>query len=244
MTPSGLLQRVALRTPLARWLWPPYRYMFTPPQLAFLGLELERAPAGTALEIGCANGESTVWLNRWLDAAGIDRRYVAIDTFAGFPRGDIEVEAGRGRDPNVLAHSFRGPTRQRFDHAVRINGIGRVEAVVADATTIRYSRFAPVAFALVDVDLYRSVREVLNGVYPHLAEGGVIVVDDCGGPGIFEGAGEAYREFCEQHGLRQRVEHGKLGVIRRQTAPLQAQPQPSDRQTRDSLPAGSADALA
>ncbi len=216
--PTALLQRIALRTLLSRWLWPPYRHMFTPPQLAFMGLELEKAPAGTALEIGCANGESTVWLNRWLDAAGIGRRYIAIDTFAGFPSRDIAVEAERGRDIKPLARSFRGPTRQRFEHALRVNGIRRVEAVAADATTVEYSRFAPVAFALVDVDLYRSVHEVLDRLYPHLAKGGVIIVDDCGGPGIFEGAGEAYKEFCHQRGLVEHIEHGKLGVIRRQRA--------------------------
>src|SRR4051794_2440720 len=99
MTSRALLQRVLLRTPLARRLWPRYPYMFTPPQLAFLGRELELAPAGSALEIGCANGDTTVWLNRWLDAIGTDRAYVAIDTFSGFPSRDIAVEADHARDP-------------------------------------------------------------------------------------------------------------------------------------------------
>src|SRR3954471_7468294 len=123
-TSAALLQLAALRTPLARWLWPPYRYMFTPPQLAFLGRELEAAPGGSALEIGCANGATTVWLNQWLAAAGVDRAYVAIDTFAAFLSRDIAVEAERGRDPRRISKSFRGPTRQRFDTPCPSTGSG------------------------------------------------------------------------------------------------------------------------
>jgi predicted O-methyltransferase YrrM len=212
--PAALLQRVALSTPIARWLWPPYRYMFTPPQLAFLGRELDRAPVGTALEVGCANGDTTVWLSHWMDAAGTDRPYVAIDTFSGFLSRDIAVEAEHGRDPNRFSRSFRGPTRQRFDHAMSVNGIARVQVISADATILDYAQFAPVAFALIDVDLYRPVRETLERVYPHVREGGVIVVDDCTS-GAFEGAFEAYRAFCDAQYLPVRVEQGKLGVIRK-----------------------------
>lgn len=217
MTARALLQQALLRSPLARWLWPPYRHMFTPPQLAFLGRELEAAPAGTALEIGCANGDTTVWLLRWLQEAGVDRAYVAIDTFAGFPDRDIAGEAQRGRDPRRYRASFRGPTRQRFAHSVSVNGVAdRVRVVTADATDLEYGQFAPIAFALVDVDLYRSVLATLERIVPHMADGGVIVVDDCA-PGDFEGADEAYREFCETNGLPVQIEHGKLGVIRRWT---------------------------
>jgi hypothetical protein len=187
--------------------------MFTPPQLAFLGRELETGPPGSALEIGCANGDTTVWLNRWMADVGLERRYVAIDTFRGFLSRDIAEEAERGRDPNRFTQSFRGPTRKRFDHAMSVNGIGRVEPVAADSTSLDYARFAPVAFALIDVDLYRPVRETLDRVFPHLADGGVIVVDDCA-PGDFEGALEAYREFCQEREVPVRIEHGKLGLIR------------------------------
>lgn len=213
-TAPAFLQRFALSTPFARWLWPPYRYMFTPPQLALLGRLLEAAPAGTALEIGCANGDTTVWLNLWMSAAGLERRYVTVDTFTGFRHGDIAVEAERGRDPRRYRNSFRGPTREKFEHAMTVNAIERVEVVAADSTRLDYAQFAPIAFALVDVDLYQPVRLTLHRVYPLLAEGGTIVVDDCA-PGPFEGALEAYREFCLEQELPVRVEHGKLGLITR-----------------------------
>jgi O-methyltransferase len=190
--------------------------MFTPPQLAFLGPGLETAPGGTAVEIGCANGDTTVSLNRWIDATKTDRRYVVVDTFAGFSSADIAIEMARGRNTQGFTKSFRGPTQQRFHHSMRVNGIGRVEVVIADAGSVDYSWFAPIAFALIDVDLYRPVRGALDRVFPHLAGGGLIVVDDCG-PGRFEGAGEAYREFCEEQGLTAQIEHEKLGVIRRES---------------------------
>jgi predicted O-methyltransferase YrrM len=100
---------------------------------------------------------------------------------------------------------------------VSVNGVAdRVRVVTADATDLEYAQFAPIAFALVDVDLYRSVLATLERIAPHMAPGGVIVVDDCAS-GDFEGADEAYREFCEANGLPVRIEHGKLGVIRRRT---------------------------
>jgi predicted O-methyltransferase YrrM len=210
----ALLQRAALATPLARWLWLPYRYMFTPDQLGFLGHELEAAPPGAVVEVGCANGDTTAWLNLWMDATKTERRYVAIDTFRGFSDEDIAIEAAQGRDTRGFTKSFRGPTRQRFDHSMRVNGITRVEVVTADAGSLDYSSYAPIAFALVDVDLYRPVRGALERVFPHLADGGLIVVDDCG-PGKFEGAGEAYREFCEERGLSPQIEHRKLGLVTR-----------------------------
>jgi O-methyltransferase len=188
--------------------------MFTPPQLAFLGHQLEAAPAGTAIEVGCANGDTTVWLNRWIDSTTTDRRYVAIDTFRGFSSEDIAIEAARGHSTRGFNKSFRGPTRQRFEHSMRVNGIARVEVVVGDAGSLDYSSFAPIAFTLIDVDLYRPVRGALERIFPHLAEGGVIVVDDCGA-GKFEGAGEAYREFCEGQEHPPQIEHEKLGLIRR-----------------------------
>jgi len=209
---GALVQRIGLSTPFARWLWPPYKYMFTPPQLALLGRELEMAPPGTALEIGCANGDTTVWLNLWMAAAGIERRYVAIDTFSGFLSRDMAVEADHGRDGRRYARSFRGPTRKKFDHAISTNRIRGVEVVTGDATTLDYRRFAPAAFVLVDVDLYRPVRETLERVYPTLVKGGTIIVDDCC-PGDFEGALEAYQEFCREHGKAVRIEHEKLGLI-------------------------------
>jgi hypothetical protein len=153
-----------------------------------------------------------VFLNRHLDAVGADRRYWAIDTFAGFVADDIALEHERGRRRRF--DTFATNDRRWFEDTMALNGITRVQVVRADANTFDFGQIGPVAFCLLDVDLYRPVLSVLEALYDQVTPGGVIVVDDCDPdhPG-FRGAWEAYQEFVEHKALPSRIEHGKLGVI-------------------------------
>ena len=190
--------------------------MFTPPQLAFIGRALEDAVTaeGSVLEVGCSVGHTTTYLNRWLDAIDANPPYYAIDTFTGFTDADITVETQRGNDSiEVLRKIFRSGTKDSFDHRMKANRITRVRGVVADAASVDYSQYAPIVFALIDVDLYRPVKAALEGIYPGLVPGGRIVVDDCVPTGAFSGAYHAYVEFCDANGIEPRIEKVKLGVL-------------------------------
>jgi hypothetical protein len=46
-----------------------------------------------------------------------------------------------------------------------------------------------------------------------MEEGSIIIVDDCEGPGLWDGALQAYEEFTHHFNLPFRIEHRKLGVI-------------------------------
>ena len=93
-------------------------------------------------------------------------------------------------------------------------GYTNIKSFKADASTFDFAAFAPIAFALIDVDIYRPVKLSLQHIHPHMSKSGVIVVDDCSADGIWDGAYQAYMEFCSERGLAPEIVCGKLGLIR------------------------------
>ena len=217
-TLTRLAKEIQLRSPLRRYFFHRYQYMFTPAQLAFLCDCVTRTCElpGAIVEVGCAAGCTTVFLNKHLDALGIEKPYVAVDTFEGFTEADVNLEiAARGKSAEMF-QAFRVNSRRWFEFTLALNHIRRVNVVQADANTFDFSRVGPIAFCLIDVDLYRPVRTVLQAVFDRLPEGGIIVVDDCTTASAgFDGALQAYQEFIRQRALPECIVLGKLGVISR-----------------------------
>ena len=62
-----------------------YPYMFNPHQLVFLTECIKSVAnvAGCFVEVGCAHGATTVFLNKFMNVERIKRDYYAIDTFSG-----------------------------------------------------------------------------------------------------------------------------------------------------------------
>ena len=210
----GVVRGAALHTPLEKYVFHRYDYQFTPPQLCFLCecLERTRDVEGSVVEVGCAFGATTVFLAKYLAAAGIDKPYVCIDTFSGFTAPDVDYERRhRGKDASFAA--FRVNKREWFERTLERNGVA---AAVhrADANTFDYARLGPVSFCLIDVDLYRPTLAALEGIVPNLAPGGIAVTDDCVEPYVFDGAHQAYVETAARMGVEPEVVHGSLGVVR------------------------------
>ena len=60
------------------------------------------------------------------------------------------------------------------------------------------------------------ILSIKCAIYNNLVPGGVIVVDDCSPlESIYDGAGEAYREFCKEINQQEELVFFKLGVIRK-----------------------------
>ncbi|MGH9177320.1 MAG: class I SAM-dependent methyltransferase [Acidimicrobiales bacterium] len=207
-------KEIAARTRLRNWVFFRYEFMFTPAQLSVLCQTVTdtKDVPGALVEVGCAFGHTTVFLNRHLDDLGTAKPYHVVDTFSGFEAGDVEFERrqrGHGADD---FGAFRVNSRRWFDTTMEVNGIRRVTAHEADAAEFDCAALGPVSWALVDVDLYRPVLASLRGLWAQLAPGGVIVVDDCTG-GMFDGAFEAYTTFAGSIGLPSKVVAGKLGLL-------------------------------
>jgi O-methyltransferase len=214
----SLLKDFSLKTGiLRRTCFGIYPYMFTPRQLFFLTdcVRATRDVPGCLVEAGCAFGATTVFLNKFLQEENIRKPYIAIDTFSGFVPRQVEYEISeRHNDLKDLRDLFSNNRRSWFEQSVSMAGITNVRSVCCDVTEFNFTSLEAIALCLVDLDLYLPIIDILPKIYAQLSPGGIIVVDDCK-RGPWDGALQAYTEFCAEKGIRPEVRCAKLGLIRR-----------------------------
>jgi hypothetical protein len=149
-----------------------------------------------------------------LNSIGLEKRYICIDTFGGFTPEDIAEERAR-RNAAPLTN-FRTNSSTWFERTMELNRVERVEVVKGDISEIELP-VDKVSFCLIDVDLYRPVLAALEKVWPRLADGGVLVVDDVSGKGFFCNAVKAYKDFVTLHDLPANICHDQ-GIVRKPRA--------------------------
>jgi hypothetical protein len=213
---KGIINRAMQATPyLRQFILSRYPYMFEPDQLMLLCSYVEqvRDVPGVFIEAGCAYGYTTVFLRKYMKRAGIQREYLALDTFSGFLPEHVAFEVDTRYKPyNFYNHSFALNSKELFQHALRWQGIDGVRAVQCDVTEFDFDR--PIAFCLLDIDLYLPIKHVLPRLYDATSPGGIIVVDDCSAEDErWDGALQAYREFVAERNLPVVIAGGKLGTI-------------------------------
>lgn len=218
---AGAIRRLAKDASLRTGLWNNlffnvYPYMFDPKQLVFLIERVQDAGQvpGCFVEAGVAWGATTALLNRTMNQEGIERPYYAIDTFSGFIEEQVSYEIETLGKPAEIAHGFAENRQAWFDKSMRLHHFARVKSIQADVAEFPFSSIAPIAFCLLDVDLYHPIRRALPSIHEALAPGGVIVVDDCKPNYIWEGALKAYEEFVAEKGLPREIAAERLGIVR------------------------------
>ncbi len=161
------------------------------PEQAFILYSLARqalSVPGGFLEAGVYRGGTARLLRTLLegDRAGRPRQLHLFDTFAGMPATDPTRDLHRQddfADTSVEAVSgFVGKEDWIRYHAGRI------------PDTFRGQESLKLAFAHVDVDIYRSVLDCCEFIYPRLAQSGIMVFDDYGVASC-PGARQAVDEF-------------------------------------------------
>jgi len=197
-------------------LLPHYPYNFEPHQLIFLCqcLEHVRDIPGAIVELGCSAGKTSIFLNRFMNATGIQKPYFCIDTFSGFTESDMSYEIrNRGKSRAEFGSAWADWSLQMFRMTMAYNRLSRVKVIKADVNEYTFGDISEIAFCLVDVDLYRPVTAALERVYQRLSPGGIIVVDDCLREGKYDGARQAYTEFVTRNGLAESFRCSKFGVV-------------------------------
>lgn len=206
---------------LQYWL-PTYRYNLPPAALAYLcdAISQTRELRGPILEIGCAVGATTVFLNKHMDMLGVDKPYICIDTFAGFSATDINYEVNvRGRNNKAfLERCFSDNKKEWFIKTLEVNRIQRVEVVQQDVVEYSFAGIRDISLCFIDVDLFRPVKAALEKVWPLMARGGIVVVDDCVASqphcaDHFNGALEAFLQFTHNRGISPKIVDARLGVL-------------------------------
>jgi hypothetical protein len=203
---------------LANTLLRPLLYRYPP-----IGLQPERlqlwlrtlietsAVEGDVVEVGCSLGGTAAFSWRMLRNLGIAKRYVCVDTFAGFVPGQFDDDLDRGnREANrwLFADNSCELVRAILDQ----HDAKDVALVQGDIVTIPESKLPPrISAALLDVDLAVPIYEGLKKLYPRLSPGGVIAIDDC--PENYDWqARQGYDRFCREAGIAPRYEFG-VGLV-------------------------------
>jgi O-methyltransferase len=207
--PLGLVRRTNLRELAKRLSFrylaavsaPRYGYGLDPAALAFLvtAISERAATPGCVVEIGVARGMTTRFLVEHMVREGIRKRYHALDTFSSFVPEDMAYErSARGKTAADLAgftYNDVGVWRRNF------RAFDFVHAHPCDCKTFSFTAIAPIAVAILDVDLYLPTKHTLPRLYDSLEPGGVILVDDVRPDARWDGAAQALAEFCRERGL-------------------------------------------
>lgn len=219
MRPVEIVKYLTYRTPvLNRMMAPDYPYKIDPGELCVMVqlIDRTREAGGAVVEIGVAQGDTSVFLLEHLRTVGDDRRAYFLDTFSGFTAASIDTEVSvRGKSRHEYDR-FRYGSEARFEANLRRLGYDRFEIVRGDASRFDWSSVGPIGAVLLDIDLYAPTKAILEAVYPLLCSGGGIVVDDCIEGTPWDGSLQAYQEFIAAHDLPFERVGRKGAVVRKQ----------------------------
>lgn len=166
---------------------------------------------GAVVEVGCFQCGTAAWAHRMARAAGIERRYVCVDTFAGFPEDQFERDVALGTS-QAHRRGFQANSRALVQDLLERWSCSAIELLEGDIAAMPDAAIPPeIAVALVDVDLEAPTYAALDRIYSRLSAGGCILVDDCSADtsNTFRGARLGYQRFTSERGL---PEHYAFGM--------------------------------
>ena len=159
--------------------------------------------AGGFWECGVYRGATSTLLAELITSVNADTQLHLFDTFSGIPESsDVD---------KYKEHDLGDTSLERVQE--RLKGYSFTHfhpGLIPDTFAGLEGR--TIAFAHVDVDQMQSTSDCLRFIYPRLAPGGVIVVDDYGRPGTY-GCRVAVDEFMAEIGSSTLVLNTGQGVI-------------------------------
>lgn len=175
--------------------------------------------AGDFVECGVWKGGSVMAMALTLLQLGVDRSrsLYLFDTFSGMTTpGERDVDY-LGQQAGAILDSVRcEASQQEVEDAVFSTGYEREKIhFVKGPVEETIPAHAPDSIALLrlDTDWYESTRHELVHLFPRLARGGVIIIDDYG---HWRGARQAVDEYLAEHRIElllNRIDYtGRIGV--------------------------------
>jgi O-methyltransferase len=212
------LKSLLSNTRFRKLVFPYWPYMFTPQELFYLCECLKKTSLlkGKIIEIGCAEGHTTIFLNRYLEHENIIKDYLVFDTFEGFTKEHINYEISfRGKREGLIT-GFDTNKKEWFDATMKYVNINNVTSIRGDISLYDIESFGEISFCLLDVDLYIPIKKALPLLYNQLTPGGILLVDDCTPNSVhWDGANQAYNEFVIENKLDHQIFGRKLGFIQK-----------------------------
>ena len=135
---------------------------------------------GDLIECGVWRGGTTVFMRGFLKVFGItDRTVWVADSFAGPPPPSLPQDAGD--DLSAVKYPMLAISLETVQELFARYGLldGQVRFLPGwFADTLRGAPIERLALLRIDGDLYESTWDALSALYPRLAAGGFVIVDD------------------------------------------------------------------
>lgn len=160
---------------------------------------------GAVVECGTWKGGMAAGLARVM---GEDRDYFLFDSFEGLPPAEpIDGKAALRWQQDTNSPSYHNNcTANESDaqEAMRRAGVTQVHLVKGwfEDTVASFPSKQQIAILRLDGDWYESTIRCLNELYPHVAAGGLILVDDYN---TWEGCSKAVHDYLSQNQLPDRI---------------------------------------
>lgn len=183
-------------------------------ELAVLLHELEgvlatRVP-GDVVELGCYEGTSALFFSRMLQGLAPEKTLYLYDSFAGLPDKTAEDQSASG---GAFVSGELKASKARLKHNFTKAGLPVPEIMQGWFYELLPEDMPEqICFAFLDGDFYQSIGDSLELVWPRLAVGGVIVVDDYHNAAL-PGAKKAVDEFFADKRIDIRAE-ASLAIIK------------------------------
>jgi len=147
--------------------------------------------AGCAVESGCFLGGIAIFMGLMRRHLQLDLPIILLDTFCGPPMGTADTFLGRAIRTVAPLPNYEVTIREHITrHLGGLDGYTFVKGEVEK--TIPTLEVGDIALLRLDTDFYSSTSAALNGLYPKLVPGGVLIVDDYG---TFKGARTATEDY-------------------------------------------------
>ena len=91
--------------------------------------------------------------------------------------------------------------------------INFINLIQADCSKFDFDTIGPIKLTLLDVDLYLPTKKALENTFNATVKGGVIIVDDVREDNAYDGAHQAYIEFCNENNMQPNIIGNKCGII-------------------------------
>ena len=194
---------------------PTYRYNIEPIQLACLINEIERLKDidASICEIGVARGLTTRFIAEHISNQNIEdmNQYYAIDTFDSFTKSDLEFEVKeRGKKLTELK-GFEYNSLEVWKN--NFSEFSFIKLIQADCSEFDFNTISPVKLTFLYVDFYLPTKKALENSFNATIAGGVIIVDDVREDNAYDGAHQAYMEFCKDKNIQPLLIGNKCGII-------------------------------
>lgn len=170
---------------------------------------LQKNVTGDVVELGCYEGTSALFEQRMIEAMAPEKKLWLYDSFEGLPEKTKEDQSASGE-------WFKGG-ELRASKARLAKNFVKAGLKIPEITRAWFFELDPedlpdqICFAFLDGDFYESIMDSLKLVWPKMAEGGVLIVDDYQNAAL-PGAQKAVDEWLVTHPVSLRAE-ASLGII-------------------------------